>query len=784
MNQKVLRTLEFDKIKIMLEAQAVSQIGKELAEALEPVGKIGQVKNMLQCTQEAAIILQSDGRSPVDAFPDMRTQLKRIHAALYLSPKELLQIAICFRCSRLCKNALCGNDGEKTGFLANLAQNLLPRRSVEEETDRCIENEETVADAASAQLARIRKNKRLTNEKVRERLNGMIRSASYQKYLQEPIITIRNGRFVIPVKQEYRQQVPGLIHDQSGSGATLFIEPNAVVELGNEYKKLLSEEAEEVERVLSELTAMIEPYAEDLYEDLQILGDIDLVFAKAKLSLQWRGICPKISENKRIRIVQARHPLIDAASVVPIDLWLGSDQHMLIVTGPNTGGKTVTLKTVGLFSLLTQSGIFLPAADGSEMPVFTEIFADIGDEQSIEQSLSTFSSHMTNIVEIFRGLDSGSLVLLDELGAGTDPVEGAALAMSILDALLKEDCLCVATTHYSEVKAFALTREGAQNASMEFDVDRLCPTYKLIIGIPGKSNAFEISKRLGLSESIIENAREYLKGEDVKFEDIISGAQEQHKIAEEERAMAQEARAELERLRSDMEKEKKKFADERDKMQKKAKDDARRIVADTKAEMDALVSQIHALKGIDRSAADRVIQRSRDALRTKQESLAEKMINEKIDAGEAPKKVQPGNTVRIVSLDKVATVLGAADAKGEVPVQVGIIKMNAKLSDLRLIKDVKNGQSASKVELSKKTVSMELDVRGMQVDDATIIVDRYLDDAIMAGLNEVSIIHGKGTGALRAGLQDHFRHHTRVKSFRIGNYGEGDAGVTVITLKK
>ena len=612
----------------------------------------------------------------------------------------------------------------------------------------------------------------------------MIRSASYQKYLQEPIITIRNGRFVIPVKQEYRQQVPGLIHDQSGSGATLFIEPNAVVELGNEYKKLLSEEAEEVERVLSELTAMIEPYAEDLYEDLQILGDIDLVFAKAKLSLQWRGICPKISENKRIRIVQARHPLIDAASVVPIDLWLGSDQHMLIVTGPNTGGKTVTLKTVGLFSLLTQSGIFLPAADGSEMPVFTEIFADIGDEQSIEQSLSTFSSHMTNIVEIFRGLDSGSLVLLDELGAGTDPVEGAALAMSILDALLKEDCLCVATTHYSEVKAFALTREGAQNASMEFDVDRLCPTYKLIIGIPGKSNAFEISKRLGLSESIIENAREYLKGEDVKFEDIISGAQEQHKIAEEERAMAQEARAELERLRSDMEKEKKKFADERDKMQKKAKDDARRIVADTKAEMDALVSQIHALKGIDRSAADRVIQRSRDALRTKQESLAEKMINEKIDAGEAPKKVQPGNTVRIVSLDKVATVLGAADAKGEVPVQVGIIKMNAKLSDLRLIKDVKNGQSASKVELSKKTVSMELDLRGMQVDDATIIVDRYLDDAIMAGLNEVSIIHGKGTGALRAGLQDHFRHHTRVKSFRIGNYGEGDAGVTVITLKK
>lgn len=784
MNQKVLRTLEFDKIKSMLESLAVCQIGKELAQALEPAGKAGPVKNMLQCTQEAVVFLQAEGRSPVDAFPDIRKLLKRMHAALFLSPKELLDIALCFRCTRLCKNSLCGEDEEKTGFIANLAQNLLPRRSVEEEISRCIENEELVSDAASAQLARIRKNKRLANEKARERLNSMIHSVSYQKYLQEPIITIRNGRFVIPVKQEYRQMVPGLIHDQSGSGATLFIEPNAVVELGNEFKKLLLEEEEEIERILSELTAMIEPYADDLYEDLQILGDIDLIFAKAKLSLQWRGSCPKISERKKLRIVQGRHPLIDPAAVVPIDIWLGGDQHMLIVTGPNTGGKTVTLKTVGLFSLLSQSGIFIPAGEGSEIPVFSEIFADIGDEQSIEQSLSTFSSHMTNIVEIFREIDSDSLVLLDELGAGTDPVEGAALAMSILDELLEIRCLCVATTHYSEIKAFALTREGVQNASMEFDVDRLCPTYKLIIGIPGKSNAFEISKRLGLSESIIESARRYLKGEDLKFEDIISGAQEQHKIAEEERAMAQEARAELEKLRADMEREKRKFADERDKMQKKAREDARKVVADAKAEMDALVSQIHALKGIDRSAADRVIQRSRDALRAKQEQLAEKIIKERIDDTQAPKSVKPGNTVRVVSLDKTATVLTEADARGEVSVQVGIMKMNVKLSDLRIIKEVQDKQGASKIELSRKTVGMELDVRGMMVDDATIIVDRYLDDAIMAGLNEVNIIHGKGTGALRAGLQEHFRHHARVKSFRMGNYGEGDAGVTVITLKK
>ena len=784
MNQRVLRTLEYEKIKSMLETQAVCEIARELAVGLEPSGNPGQVRNMLQCTQEAAVILQADGRSPVDAFPDMRSQLKRIHAALYLSPKELLQIASCFRSSRMCKTALCGSDGEKTGLLSNLAQNLLPRRSVEEEIERCIENEDSVADAASPQLAKIRRSKRLTNEKVREKLNTMIHSSTYQKFLQEPLITIRNGRFVIPVKQEYRQQVPGLIHDQSGSGATLFIEPNAVVELGNEYKKLLSEEEEEIQRVLTELTAMIAPYADDLYEDLQIMGDIDLIFAKAKLSMQWRGVCPKIVERRRIRIVQGRHPLIDAKTVVPIDLWLDEDQRLLIITGPNTGGKTVTLKTVGLFSLLTQSGIFIPANDGSEMPVFSEVFADIGDEQSIEQSLSTFSSHMTNIVEIFAMLDSKSLVLLDELGAGTDPVEGAALAMSILDALLQKNCLCAATTHYSEVKAFALTREGAQNASMEFNVDRLCPTYRLIIGIPGKSNAFEISKRLGLSQAIIENARRYVKGEDLKFEDIISGAQEQHRIAEEERAMAQEARSELEKLRADMEKEKSRFSQEREKMQKKAKEEARKIVSDTKAEMDALVGQIREIKGIDRSAADRIIQKSRDALRARQDSLAEKIEKKTSGEGEAPKKVKPGDTVYVVSLDKTANVLSAADGKGEVSVQVGIIKMNVKLSDLRIMKNVQGEQSAAKITLSKKTVGLELDVRGMLVDDAIIVVDRYIDDASMAGLNEVNIIHGKGTGALRAGLQEHFRRHPRIKSFRIGNYGEGDAGVTVITLKK
>ena len=782
MNERTIRTLEFDRIKEKLITHAVSCIGKELAEKLEPSTNEAAVLRMLNYTDEAVGVLREKGRSSVDAFPDMRSQLKRLHAALFLSPKELLDIAKCLCASRICKDELYKEENES--LLSRKASGLLPHRNIEEEIERCIEGEEELFDAASAQLAKIRRSMRITNERVRERLNTMIRSTSYQKYLQEPLITIRNGRFVIPVKQEYRQQVSGLIHDQSGSGATLFIEPTAVVELGNEYKKLLGEETEEIERILTELTAMLAPYADDIYEDLYIMGEIDLIFAKAKISLAWNGSLPKLNQHGNIRILKGRHPLIDKEKVVAIDLWLNEAERLLIITGPNTGGKTVTLKTVGLFSLLTQAGIFIPADEGSEMPIFSDVFADIGDEQSIEQSLSTFSSHMTNIVDILGRMNENALILLDELGAGTDPIEGAALAMSILEEILSSGCRCVATTHYSEVKAFALTKEGAQNASMEFDVDKLCPTYRLIIGIPGKSNAFEISKRLGLSESLIERAKKYLKGEDVKFEDIISGAQAQHRIAEEEKRRAQEARAELEKLRAETEKEKKKFADEKNKMQKNARDEARRLVADTKAEMDTLVSQIHAIKGIDQSAADRIIQKSRDALRAKQNALHEPNEQQNEEKGKPPKTVQPGQTVRIVSIGKNATVISVPDAKGEVAVQVGIMKMNAKLSDLRAIKDAAPQEGAARISLSQKTVGLELDVRGMLVDDAIIVVDRYLDDALMAGLNEVNIIHGKGTGALRAGLQEHFKRNSRVKAFRMGNYGEGDAGVTVVTLKK
>ncbi|MBQ7114440.1 MAG: endonuclease MutS2 [Clostridia bacterium] len=783
MQERVLKTLEYDKILHEVELRASCCIGRELAAALTPSNNFSEVQRLLTLTGEAETILYRTGQSPVDDFPDMRQCLKRIHAALYISAGELLGIARCLRSARLAREMLTKeNEG---GLLFNMASFLSTHRSVEEEISRCIISEDEIFDGASPALSRIRRAMRTANERVREKLNAMIRSATYSKYLQEPLITIRNGRFVIPVKQEYRQQIPGLVHDQSGSGATLFIEPAAVVELGNEYKKLLAEEQEEIERILTELTAMVAPYADDIFEDMNVLGEIDLVFAKARLAREMNCTCPKLNETGYIRISRGRHPLIPTDRVVPIDIWLGKDYRLLIITGPNTGGKTVTLKLVGLLTLMAQSGLFIPAAEGSECAVFDAVYADIGDEQSIEQSLSTFSSHMTNIVEILKAADERSLVLLDELGAGTDPIEGAALAMSILEDLHARGTVSVSTTHYSEIKAFALTRDGMENASMEFDVDRLCPTYRLFIGIPGKSNAFEISERLGIPTHIIDNARGFLKGEDVKFEDIISSAQSQHRIAEEERALAQEARAELERLRAEAEKARKKLEEDKAKQQAKAKEEAKKIVADTKREMEKLIVQVRSIKGVDRSAADRVIQQSRDRLRAEESKLQDPIAVKKDDGGQPPKSVKAGQSVRIVSLDQRATVLSPADAKGEVQVQAGILKLNVKLQDLRIVPDEQPKQTKSKIAaVQDRRVGLELDIRGMLVDEALVIVDRYLDDAFLTGLSEVNIIHGKGTGALRSGVQDYLKRHSRVKSFRIGNYGEGDAGVTVVTLKK
>lgn len=789
MNKKVLKTLEYDIIIERLASYAASCIGRSIVQKTVPQNQFETVKSSLNLTAEAETLVFKTGGSPIYDFPDVRQSLKRIHAALYFSAKELLDIARCLKAVRTCKEAIESNC--ESGQLKNMAESILSHRSIEEEIYRCIISEDEIFDGASPALMRIRREMRITGEKVRDKLNAMIRSQTYQKYLQEPLITIRSGRFVLPVKQECRQFIPGLIHDQSGSGATLFIEPMAIVELGNEYKKLTAEEAEEIERILTELTSLVAPYATDIITDMETVGRMDVVFAKALLAKDMDAVMPKLNNDGRIKILKGRHPLIDADCVVPIDVWVGEEFNTLIITGPNTGGKTVTLKTAGLFTLMAQSGMFVPAVEGTELAVFDEVYADIGDEQSIEQSLSTFSSHIKNIVDILKYANKNSLVLLDELGAGTDPREGAALAMSILERLHSFNCRTLATTHYSEVKAFALTRNGMENACMEFDVDKLCPTYKLFIGIPGKSNAFEISKRLGIENSVIEKAKTFLNGDDVRFEDVMNNAMSQRLIAEKEREKAESKRAELEKLRAKADEERKKIEEEKKRIINKAREEAKTLIENTRREMEQLISNLKKAPNADRSTTDRVIQQSRDAVRNSQAALQENEKKQKADGLKIPKSVQIGDTVLVASVDKSATVITLPNQKGEFTVQAGIIKMTVKLKDVRVLpqKAEKNVVSYDKAKAYSEPVrtsgvGLELDIRGMMVDEACPVIENYLSNALLQGLSEVNIIHGKGTGALRDGVQRYLKGHKLVKNFRIGNYGEGDAGVTVVTLKK
>lgn len=784
MNERALHSLEFDKIRAQCAAHTASQIGREFVDALTPTDDLERAEMLLRQTWEADGVCRRIGGSPIDMFPDTRATLKRVRAAYALSPAELLNLAACLKASRRARQTLLAGDEE--GELHRLANPLSAHDTIENEIARCILSEDEISDNASPELNRIRRQMRITAERVKDKLNSIIKSPTYQKYLQEPIVTVRNGRYAIPVKAEHRAQIGGLIHDQSGSGQTVFIEPTAVVELGNAYKQLQAEEKREIERILAGLTALIAPYADELYQSLMLLGNLDCIFARAILARDMRAYCPKLNDQSVIRIKNGRHPLIDAKTVVPISVWIGDGYDTLIVTGPNTGGKTVTLKTVGLFTLMALSGMFIPADESSEIAVFREVFADIGDEQSIEQSLSTFSAHMTNLVSILKDAGDDTLVLLDELGAGTDPNEGAALAQAILKHLQSAGATTFATTHYSEIKAFALTHEGMQNASMEFDVDRLCPTYKLYIGIPGKSNAFEISKRLGLDESIIEQAREYLKREDVAFEDVLSGAEEQRKLAEQQ---ATELTEELERAKAEriaLENERKKLKEDRAAIREKAREDARAVVAATKHEMDALITELRQVKNIDTKALERAIQASRDKLRETANRLSDQAEASPAD-GEIPRSVIRGQTVRVVSLNNNATVLKPQDQKGMVQVQAGLIKVFVPLSDLRVIEKKQQPERAvtkpREIMTDIKTVKYELDLRGYLVDDAVLEIDAFIDDCIRTGRTEFNIIHGKGTGALRAGVQSYLKTHPRVKSFRIGAYGEGDAGVTVVTLK-
>ena len=785
MNDRALRVLEFNKIQARLAEFALTGLGRERCMALRPQETLLQAQEALEETEEAQVILTYLGGSPLVEFSDVRPFLTMAEKGASLSPRSLIDIARSLTAARSARSALV-TERENTPRITGLASHLQTFRQLETAINDAIISEEEISDHASPALADIRRHIRQANERVREKLNSMVHGSGFSKYLQESIVTMRNGRYVIPVKQEFRQFVPGLVHDQSSTGATLFIEPMAVVELGNDLKQWTAKEREEIERILAELSAQVGAQSDMIALNISILADLDFIFAKGQLSRDMNGILPHMNDQGRIRLVRARHPLIPRDTVVPCDLWMGEEFTTLIVTGPNTGGKTVTLKTVGLLTLMAQSGLHVPANLGTTLSTFDQVYADIGDEQSIEQSLSTFSSHMTNIVEIMKAVTSRDLVLFDELGAGTDPTEGAALAQTILDTLLKRQVRTLATTHYSELKAYALSTPGVENASVEFDVATLKPTYRLSIGVPGKSNAFEISRRLGLSEEIIEQAKTLLSANDVRFEDVIAGAEYQRQVAEKEREIAEQARAETVKLRNEAEALYREMEQRRQTTERKAKEEGRRIVENARREAEDVIAQLKKMKKEGAAGRDAEVNALRQKMQSSLEGLAEGLATANPTLTPPPKDLKPGDLVDIIHLNTRGTVLSKPDAKGEVQLQAGIMKMKAHISQLRLVEEPKPKKEKSRVmvhsQSASRTVRMECDVRGMALDEALIEVEHYLDNAVMAGMNEVAIVHGKGTGTLRAGIQQHLKHYPHVKSFRLGQYGEGESGVTIVTL--
>lgn len=793
MNEKVLRVLEYDKIIEKLIERASSALGKGLAGALRPYTDIDLVNNSQKETTDAVNCILRKGTPPLGGIHDIRSIIKRAEAGGTLNPGDLMKVGDVLRASRNLKGYLSRDKMEidDTNTILLLCSSLGVNKTLEERLEQAIESEDSLSDYASPQLASIRRNIRRTQDSIKDRLSSIIRSEQNKKYMQDAVVTLRGDRYVVPVKQEHRNQIPGLVHDMSSSGATLFIEPMAVVEANNEIKQLRNKEAQEIERILMELTGEVADIAALLSENVVLLARIDFTFAKARLSLDLKGVEPVMNSSGRIIIKRGRHPLIDPKSVVPIDLDLGDAFSTLVITGPNTGGKTVTLKTAGLFVLMAQAGLHIPAAENSEISVFQEVFADIGDEQSIEQSLSTFSSHMTNIVDILKKIDKNSLVLFDELGAGTDPTEGAALATAILDTLNEREIRVMATTHYSELKLYAMTTEGVQNACCEFDVETLRPTYRLLIGVPGRSNAFAISKRLGLTDEIIERARYFLKGEDIKFEELLSEIQKNRTEAEKERDLAERARNDIERIKAVSLEAKKKTENERETIMNQARQEARKILLDAKRESDEIMERLKELEKDHKQVIQEhemiaVKQSLRQKVDDLEQQLAQTVLPRKGYA-KPPKNLKPGDTVMIYNLNKKGTVLDTPDKEGQVQIQAGIIKVKIHISQLRLLDEQQ--EVVNSIETSRATgiktsnIRPEIDVRGENIEEATGKLDKYIDEAVIAGLHEVSIIHGKGTGALRKGIHDFLKPHAHVASFRLGKYGEGETGVTVVTLK-
>ena len=790
MNQKTLTKLEYDKIIGLLEEEASSFRGRQLCRRLKPMTDLNKINTFQEQTAAAFTRIIRKGRFSFGDAAPIEESMKRLEIGGDLSISELLRIC------RLLKNAARARSygrhdtqEDAADCLDDYFDLLEPLTPLSNEIDRCIISEEEIADDASSELKRIRRNMNTINDRVHTTLNGLV-NGSWRSYLQDPIITMRGDRYCLPVKAEYRGQVQGLIHDQSSTGSTLFIEPMAVVKLNNDLKELYAKEQEEIQAILADLSGQAASYVEEIRQDYRAMTDLDFIFARGALALSMQASRPVFNQEGRIRIREGRHPLLDPRTVVPITVSLGEDFTLLIITGPNTGGKTVSLKTVGLFTLMGQAGLHIPAGDHSELAVFHQVYADIGDEQSIEQSLSTFSSHMTNIVSFLKKVDEQSLVLFDELGAGTDPTEGAALAIAILSYLHKRGIRTMATTHYSELKVYALSTEGVENACCEFDVESLRPTYRLLIGIPGKSNAFAISGKLGLPAFIIEDARKRLSEQDISFEDLLTDLEASRRTIEQERAEIQAYRKETEELKAQAQQRQQKLEEQRDRIIREANEKASAILREAKEVADETIRNFHKFGKENISAAEmeKERERLRQKIKTTQADAAVKAPKQKKKYKASDFKL--GESVKVLSMNLTGTIHSLPDSRGNVTVQMGILRSQVNISDLEIIEEPApyaakkfSRTSKSSMKMGKSlSVSPEINLLGKTVDEAVAELDKYLDDALLSHLNTVRVVHGKGTGALRKGIHEYLRRQKHVKSYRLAEFGEGDAGVTIVEL--
>ena len=788
--EKSIQTLELPKVLERLAEQAVTEEGKERCLALRPLTDADDVQRALDETSAAVQMTALRGSPSLSGVKPVAPSLQRAHMGGALNTRELLDIAAVLRAARSAKEYGEGEGDRAKTCIDHLFRSLTANRFLEEKITGSILGEDEIADAASPELASIRRHIRATASKVRDILNKLI-SSNQAKYLQEAIITQRNDRFVVPVKSEHKNDVPGLVHDVSSSGSTFFIEPMGVVKANNELKELQSREEKEIERILAELSADCAQFGEDIAQDYRLLIFLDVIFAKAQLSYRMRACAPKIAE-KGLYLRKARHPLLDPDKAVANDLMLGEDFDTLVITGPNTGGKTVTLKTIGLLTLMAQCGLHIPVGDDSRVRVFDRVLADVGDEQSIAQSLSTFSSHMVNIVGILAECGPGSLILFDELGAGTDPVEGAALAAAIIESARERGALVCATTHYAELKVYAMTTKGVENASCEFNVETLAPTYKLLIGVPGKSNAFAISRRLGLPQAIIDKAAARINAENVRFEDVLTQLDRQRQQMEKEKDEARKLRREMEESAKTAREYRERLEKEKAKAVEKAQAEARAIIQEARDTADQVFAELNEMRRRQEKEADWLEQNQRRSDLRRQLNEAEDALgsHEELPPPPPTRPARAGDTVELVKMGTRASVI-SVNKDGSLQLQAGILKITAKQEEVRVVEDAGGGGKKQAVQIAQRAehqlrslgASPEVDLRGMMTDEAILVLDRFLDSAVMGRLDTVTVIHGKGTGAVRKAVREHLKRSKYVKSFRPGRFGEGEDGVTVVELR-